>query len=56
MDESDGVKLYLSKFDENDPTQHQMKLLFGCRIMSGFRGSDEHMNLEVRNITQGFFY
>ena len=55
MDELDGVKVDPLKFDKNNPSQHQTKLLFGCVIMFGFRGSDGHTNLEVRNITRGFF-
>ena len=55
MNECDGGGIDLSMFNEDDPREHQMKLLFGCGIMFGFRGSDEHTNLEVRNITRGDF-
>ena len=32
-----------------------MKLLFGCGIHFGFRGSNEHVNLETSNMTHGSF-
>ena len=32
-----------------------MKMLFGCRINFGFRGSNEHTFLEVRIIMHGTF-
>ena len=55
LDESDQEKIDLSKFDEQDPRQHQMKLLFGCGIHFGFRGSKEHVFLETSNMTHGTF-
>ena len=55
LDESDQEKIDLAKFDEQDPRQHQMKLLFGCGIHFGFRGSKEHVFLETSNITHGTF-
>ena len=45
----------ISKFDENDPAQHQMKILFGSGIMYGLRGNMEHTYMEVSNITHGEF-
>ena len=45
----------LSKFDENDPSQHQMKILFGCGAKYGFRGNSEHTFLEVSSIVHGTF-
>ena len=55
LDESDQEKIDLAKFDEQDPRQHQMKLLFGCGIHFGFCGSKEHVFLETSNITHGTF-
>ena len=45
----------LSKFDENDPVQHQIKILFGCGKDYGFRGNSEHTFLEVMNVVHGKF-
>ena len=56
MDEISQEKVIdLSKFDENDPREHQMKLLVGCGLYYGFRGQVEHTNLEVSNFTHGSF-
>ena len=55
MKEENEELLGIDKFDEIDPRQHQMKLLFGCGVKFGLRGSGEHTYLEVRNITHGFF-
>ena len=55
LDKSKKEKIDLSCFDENDPRQHQMKLLFGCRIYVGFRGKNEHVFLEANNFTHGVF-
>ena len=35
-------KIVLSKFEEKDPLQHIMKVLFGCGLYAAFRGSKEH--------------
>ena len=48
-------KIDLSIFDESDPCQHQMKILFGCGAHFGFRGSAEHTFLELRHIRKGVF-
>ena len=53
--EEDRSLLDISVFDENDPRQHQMKMLFGMGLVFGLQGSSEHTNLEVRNITHGDF-
>ena len=45
----------LSVFDENDTTQHMMKMLFGCGSVFGFRGSEEHTYLQVNNFEKGVF-
>ena len=42
-------------FDENDPDQHQMKILFGFGLYFAFRGSTEHSNLRQEQIYQGTF-
>lgn len=55
MNEADQEKIDLSKFNEDDPREHQMKLLFGCGIHFGFRGSKEHVFLETSNMTHGSF-
>ena len=55
MDEASVEKIDLSKFDESDPRQHMMKILFGCGIYFGFRGNSEHVFLEVSNFTHGEF-
>ena len=48
-------KISLAMFDERNPQQHQMKILFGCGAMFGFRGSAEHTYLELGNIRKGVF-
>ena len=53
--QEDRSLLDISVFDENDPRQHQMKMLFGMGLVFGLRGSSEHTNLEIRNITHGEF-
>ena len=55
LDQSEQEMIDLSKFNESDARQHQMKLLFGCGIYFGFRGSTEHVTLEVSNMTHGSF-
>ena len=49
------MKVKLSSFDESDPRQHQMKILFGCGAKFGFRGSKEHVFLELRHVRKGEF-
>ena len=56
LDEAQQELIDLSKFDEKDPRQHQMKILFGCGIYYGFRGSNEHVFLEIANITHMTFF
>ena len=51
----DRKKIDLSVFDENDPRQHYMKILFGCGAEFGFRGSAEHVFLELHHIQRGTF-
>ena len=55
LDENEKELIDLSCFDENDPRQHQMKILFGCGIYFGFRGKNEHVFLEIHNFTHGTF-
>jgi len=55
MSQCDTGLIDISVFDENDPSQHQMKLLYGCGCKFGLRGNEEHTLLEVRNITRGHF-
>ena len=55
LDEWEAKKLDLSKFDENSPDQHLIKLLFACGLQGGFRGNTEHANLEVHHITRGSY-
>ena len=40
----------LSEFDEADPRQHIMKILFGCGALFGFRGHKEHAELLLSNV------
>lgn len=40
MSASDAEKIDLSKFDESDPYQHMMKILFGCGVFCMFRGKE----------------
>ena len=49
----DVEKIVLSKFDEDIPEQHQMKLLFGCGVYCAFRGCSEHTKLQVSQIVFG---
>ena len=51
----DRIKVKLSMFDESDPRQHQMKILFGCGAKFGFHGSKEHVFLELRHVRKGEF-
>ena len=55
LTQHDVASMNFSKFDENDPVQHQIKLLFLMGIKFGLRGSTEPTKLEVRNITHGPF-
>ena len=55
VEELETNKINLSIFDKNDPWQHQMKIAFGCGCKFGFRGNDEHTNLQVCNIDCGTF-
>ena len=55
LSESDADKVCISAFDESDPRQHTMKILFGCGLYFGFRGRSEHQNLEKEHIGTGIF-
>ena len=55
LDENEKELIDLSCFDENDPRQHQMKLLFGCGIYFCFQEKNEHVFLEIHNFTHGTF-
>ena len=45
----------LSKFSEEDPHLHLIKLLFASGLQGGFRGNSEHANLEVHHINRGTY-
>ena len=45
----------LSKFSEEDPYLHLIKLLFASGLQGGFRGNTEHANLEVHHINRGTY-
>ena len=49
----DWKKDMLSSFDESHPRQYQMKILFGCGAKFGFRGSQEHVFLELSHVRKG---
>ncbi len=49
---SDAEKIDLSKFDESDPYQHMMKILFGCGIYCMFRGK-EHAAFNTSQVKFG---
>ena len=55
MAKVDSDKLCLSSFDESDPIQHIMKILFGFGIYFGFRGRMEHAKMHVSHIQTGVF-
>jgi hypothetical protein len=45
----------LSKFNEDVPKQHMMKILFGCGIYAAFRGSSEHVNFSPSHVSFGIY-
>ena len=55
LDARETEKIVLSRFNEADPRQHQMKLLFGFGMYAAFRGIREHVNLSPSHIVQGQF-
>ena len=55
MSAFDADSINLDKFDEDDPQQHQMKMLFGFGTFAAFRGFKEHHALCVSNITRGTY-
>ena len=55
LSEADAEKVCISMFDESDPAQHTMKILFGSGIYFEFRGRLDHNALEVDHIGQGVF-
>jgi hypothetical protein len=55
LSETDAQKVCISAFDEDDPKQHTMKILFGCGVYFGFRGRLEHHALEKAHIGVGTF-
>ena len=50
---SEAEKIKLETFDENDPWQHMMKVMFGCGIYAAFRGCSEHASFSPHMITKG---
>ena len=55
MSEADAQRVCISTFDESDPEQHTIKVLFGCGIYFGFRGRGEHHAIEKDHIGEGTF-
>jgi hypothetical protein len=51
----DAEKIVLSKFNEDDPWQHMMKVMFGCGIYAAFRGSTEHVLFSPLHISIGTY-
>ena len=51
----DAEKVVLSKFDEADPYQHMMKVMFGCGIYAAFRGSTEHVLFSPLHLSIGTY-
>ena len=45
LNQSDGMRVDISMFNEDNPSEHQMNLLFGCGKMYGLRGSNKHTEL-----------
>lgn len=52
MDEWEAKKLHFTKFLEEDPYQHLIKLFLASGLHGGFRGNSEHGNLEIHHITK----
>jgi hypothetical protein len=52
---AESDKLDLSKFNEDDPREHLMKVGFRCGMFWAFRGIDEHVNLSRSSFSEGFF-
>ena len=50
MNKTNQDKIDLSKFDESDPCQHQMKIAFGCGSRFSFHGNDKHIYLAASNV------
>ena len=55
MKEEDGEKIDISVFNEDIAVEHQMKMLVGFGALFGFRGSEEHVNLKIDQISNGTF-
>ena len=55
LSREDSDKVCLSTFDEADPLQHIMKVLFGFGIYCGPRGRMEHTKMRVSHIQTGTF-
>ena len=45
----------LHKFNEDDPIQHMLKVMFGCGLYAGFRGSTEHAYFTTEMVSQGHY-
>ncbi len=43
----------LCLFDESDPIQHMVKVMFGCGLYAGFRGNMEHTNFNISMVHLG---
>ena len=52
---ADVEKIDISKFDETDPRQHIMKVLFGMGFYAAFRGSSEHALMKKSQISFGTY-
>ena len=55
MTEEEMEKVDLSKFDESDSRQLQIKLMVGYGSFFGFRGNEEHAMLSFSQIGSGTF-
>ena len=46
----DAEKIVLSRFNEDNPCKHQIKLLFDFGVFTAFQGINEHLNLSPSHI------
>jgi hypothetical protein len=52
---AEGEKIKLEIFDESDPWEHMIKVLFGCGMYTAFRGCSEHVLFSPSNVTRGVY-
>ena len=55
ISKEEAEKIDLSKFNEDDPVQHQEKCLIGFGSLFGLRGNSEHTLMNTQQIGNGFF-